>query len=87
MPSSHDFEEGLYMLDIGQNDIDGAFGFMSQDQVFAIIPTILSEFRFRIKVIHIFRYINFKICAQILIRYDFKTNQDYVAGMAHDLLV
>ncbi|KAH6793980.1 GDSL-like Lipase/Acylhydrolase superfamily protein [Perilla frutescens var. hirtella] len=52
LPSEVDFEQGLYMLDIGQNDIDGAFSYMSEDQVFALIPTILSEFEAGIKTLY-----------------------------------
>ncbi|XP_057800788.1 GDSL esterase/lipase At1g54790-like [Salvia miltiorrhiza] len=52
VPSPDDFKQGVYMLDIGQNDIDRAFGYMSQDQVFALIPTILSQFRLRIQKLY-----------------------------------
>ncbi|GAY40762.1 hypothetical protein CUMW_054400 [Citrus unshiu] len=38
------FKQGLYMLDVGQNDLDGAFNSKTEDQVMAFIPTILSQF-------------------------------------------
>lgn len=38
------------MFDIGQNDLAGAFYSKTLDQVFASIPTILSEFETGIKV-------------------------------------
>lgn len=50
VPLKDEFEQGLYMFDIGQNDIDGAFSYKSEDEVFAMIPTILSEFQDGIKV-------------------------------------
>ncbi|KAJ4727533.1 GDSL esterase/lipase [Melia azedarach] len=44
LPPQDYFEQGLYMLDVGQNDLDGAFNSKSEDQVIAFIPTILSQF-------------------------------------------
>ncbi|KAJ4831176.1 hypothetical protein Tsubulata_025751 [Turnera subulata] len=43
LPPKHYFTRGLYMLDVGQNDLDSAFDSKSEDQVIAFIPTILSE--------------------------------------------
>lgn len=51
LPSPEGFSQGLYMFDIGQNDIDGAFFSKSDDQVFTLIPTILSEFQTGMKVV------------------------------------
>lgn len=50
IPSAESFGKGLYMFDIGQNDIAGAFYSQSLDQVLASIPTILLEFETGIKV-------------------------------------
>ncbi|CAK7348189.1 unnamed protein product [Dovyalis caffra] len=50
LPLEDYFKQGLYMFDVGQNDIDGAFNSKSEDQVIASIPTILSEFEAGIKV-------------------------------------
>ena len=50
LPAEDYFRRGLYMFDIGQNDLAGAFYSKSEDQVVASIPTILLEFEQRIKV-------------------------------------
>ncbi|XP_058083714.1 GDSL esterase/lipase At1g54790-like [Magnolia sinica] len=44
LPQEDYFKLGLYMFDIGQNDLAGAFYSKSEDQVLASIPTILLEF-------------------------------------------
>ncbi|WCJ21487.1 GDSL-like Lipase/Acylhydrolase superfamily protein [Euphorbia peplus] len=44
LPQENYFKQGLYMFDMGQNDIDGAFYSKSEEQVLASIPNILSEF-------------------------------------------
>ncbi|GAB4835866.1 hypothetical protein Ancab_000783 [Ancistrocladus abbreviatus] len=44
LPAEDYFGTGLYMFDIGQNDLAGAFYSKTLDQVLALIPTILSEF-------------------------------------------
>lgn len=44
------FSRGLYMFDIGQNDLAGAFYSKSEDQIIASIPTILLEFETGVKV-------------------------------------
>ncbi|KAK9146767.1 hypothetical protein Sjap_006670 [Stephania japonica] len=49
IPQEDYFAQGLYMFDIGQNDIDGAFYSRSEDQVVASIPNILLEFETGIK--------------------------------------
>ncbi|KAJ8898698.1 hypothetical protein K2173_004732 [Erythroxylum novogranatense] len=49
LPLEAYFEQGLYVFDIGQNDVDGAFYSKSEDQVLAFLPTILSEFETGIK--------------------------------------
>ncbi|CAJ2631593.1 unnamed protein product [Trifolium pratense] len=49
VPSEDIFEKGLYMFDIGQNDLAGAFYSKTLDQVLASIPTILLEFETGIK--------------------------------------
>ncbi|KAF5196637.1 GDSL esterase/lipase [Thalictrum thalictroides] len=43
LPQKEYFALGLYAIDIGQNDLDGAFSIKSEEQVVALIPTILSE--------------------------------------------
>ncbi|KAK6940864.1 GDSL lipase/esterase, partial [Dillenia turbinata] len=44
LPSAERFKKGLYMFDVGQNDIDGAFYSKSEDQVIASVPDFLLEF-------------------------------------------
>ncbi|KAK3193899.1 hypothetical protein Dsin_025209 [Dipteronia sinensis] len=44
LPSADYFKQGLYMFDVGQNDLDGAFYSKSEAQVLAFVPTILSLF-------------------------------------------
>lgn len=51
LPSESDFKQGLYMFDVGQNDLDDAFNSRSEDQVVALIPGIISEFESGLKVI------------------------------------
>lgn len=50
IPSEDYFTKGLYMFDIGQNDLAGAFYSKTLDQILASIPTILLEFETGIKV-------------------------------------
>ena len=50
VPTEDYFEKGLYMFDIGQNDLAGAFYSKTLDQILASIPTILLEFETGIKV-------------------------------------
>lgn len=50
IPQEDAFQKGLYMFDIGQNDLAGAFYSKSLDQILASIPTILVEFETGIKV-------------------------------------
>ncbi|KAE8684132.1 GDSL esterase/lipase [Hibiscus syriacus] len=50
LPGQDYFQKGLYMFDIGQNDLAGAFYSKTYDQVLASIPTILIEFETGIKV-------------------------------------
>ncbi|KAK9919746.1 hypothetical protein M0R45_028325 [Rubus argutus] len=49
LPTEDFFGKGLYMFDIGQNDIAGAFYSKTLDQILASIPTILAEFETGIK--------------------------------------
>ncbi|WJX13166.1 acetylajmaline esterase [Trifolium repens] len=49
VPAEDYFEKGLYMFDIGQNDIGGAFYSKDLDQILSLIPTILLEFETGIK--------------------------------------
>ncbi|CAI0391982.1 unnamed protein product [Linum tenue] len=49
LPAEDYFQKGLYMFDIGQNDLAGAFYSKSFDQVVASIPTTLVEFENGIK--------------------------------------
>uniref|UniRef100_A0A1J3HZD9 GDSL esterase/lipase n=1 Tax=Noccaea caerulescens TaxID=107243 RepID=A0A1J3HZD9_NOCCA len=49
LPSEYYFKHGLYMFDIGQNDLAGAFYNKNLDQVLALIPTILNIFQDGIK--------------------------------------
>ncbi|XP_058077848.1 GDSL esterase/lipase At1g54790-like [Magnolia sinica] len=48
IPQEDYFKQGLYMFDIGQNDLAGAFNSKTEDQVLASIPTILQEYEIRI---------------------------------------
>ncbi|GMY16598.1 GDSL esterase/lipase At1g54790-like [Fagus crenata] len=52
LPSEKSFQQALYMFDVGQNDLDGAFYSKSEDQVFALIPIILTEFETGIKKLY-----------------------------------
>ncbi|KAI7983812.1 GDSL esterase/lipase [Camellia lanceoleosa] len=52
LPPEEYFKQGLYMFDIGQNDLDIAFFSKSEDQVIASIPTILAEFETGIKELY-----------------------------------
>ncbi|KAL2531926.1 GDSL esterase/lipase [Abeliophyllum distichum] len=49
LPAQDYFQKGLYMFDIGQNDLAGAFYSKTFDQILASIPSILSEFEEGIK--------------------------------------
>lgn len=50
IPAQDYFQKALYMFDIGQNDLAGAFYSKTLDQILASIPTILSEFEGGIEV-------------------------------------
>ncbi|XP_042467760.1 GDSL esterase/lipase At1g54790-like [Zingiber officinale] len=52
MPQADYFSQGLYMFDIGQNDLASAFYSKNEDQVIASIPTILSEFERGLKKLY-----------------------------------
>ncbi|KAG6646052.1 GDSL esterase/lipase At1g54790-like isoform X2 [Carya illinoinensis] len=52
LPKEEYFDEALYMFDIGQNDLAGAFYSKSLDQILASIPTILVEFENGIKKLY-----------------------------------
>ncbi|XP_031276496.1 GDSL esterase/lipase At1g54790 isoform X2 [Pistacia vera] len=52
IPSEDYFRKGLYMFDIGQNDLAGAFYSKTLDQIVASIPTILVEFETGIKKLY-----------------------------------
>lgn len=52
LPLEEYFERGLYMFDIGQNDLDGAFYSKTEDQVIAFLPTILAELEYRMKELY-----------------------------------
>ncbi|CAA6663554.1 unnamed protein product [Spirodela intermedia] len=52
IPHKMYFGQALYMLDIGQNDLAGAFQSKSEDQVIASIPTILVEFEAGLKKLY-----------------------------------
>ncbi|PSS19635.1 GDSL esterase/lipase [Actinidia chinensis var. chinensis] len=52
LPPEDYFGKGLYMFDIGQNDLAGAFYSKSLDQILASIPTILTEFEAGIKKLY-----------------------------------
>ncbi|XP_024031465.1 GDSL esterase/lipase At1g54790 isoform X3 [Morus notabilis] len=49
LPTEEFFDKGLYMFDVGQNDIAGAFYSKTLDQIIASIPLILVEFETGIK--------------------------------------
>ncbi|KAJ8573672.1 hypothetical protein K7X08_010183 [Anisodus acutangulus] len=38
-----DFKNAIYMIDIGQNDLAGAFTYLSQSQVIGLIPSFIAE--------------------------------------------
>ncbi|XP_047310695.1 GDSL esterase/lipase At1g54790 [Impatiens glandulifera] len=52
LPADEYFQKGLYMFDIGQNDLAGAFYSKSLDQILASIPTIMEEFGNEIKQLY-----------------------------------
>ncbi|KAF3336941.1 GDSL esterase/lipase [Carex littledalei] len=52
IPQEDFFCKGLYMFDIGQNDLAGAFYSKTEDQIAALIPTILLEFETGLKKLH-----------------------------------
>ncbi|MCD7472413.1 hypothetical protein HAX54_013647 [Datura stramonium] len=49
VPAQDYFQKGLYMFDIGQNDLAGGFYSKTLDQILASIPTILSTFEDGVK--------------------------------------
>ncbi|KAI3875661.1 hypothetical protein MKW92_046489 [Papaver armeniacum] len=52
LPAKDFFQNGLYMFDIGQNDLAGGFYSKTEDQVIASIPNILAEFETGIQKIY-----------------------------------
>ncbi|KAI4350004.1 hypothetical protein L6164_010537 [Bauhinia variegata] len=52
VPADDFFKKGLYMFDIGQNDLAGAFYSKSLDQILGSIPSILLEFENGIKKLY-----------------------------------
>ncbi|GFY94843.1 GDSL-like Lipase/Acylhydrolase superfamily protein [Actinidia rufa] len=52
LPSEDYFGKGLYMFDIGQNDLGGDFDSMSSHQVLDMIQTILTEFKAGVEVLY-----------------------------------
>ncbi|XP_059292576.1 GDSL esterase/lipase At1g54790 [Lycium ferocissimum] len=52
VPAKDFFQKGLYMFDIGQNDLAGGFYSKTLDQILASIPTILSEFEDGVKTLY-----------------------------------
>ncbi|KAL9233280.1 hypothetical protein vseg_008301 [Gypsophila vaccaria] len=52
IPSQDYFGNALYMFDIGQNDLAGAFYSKSLDQILASIPYILQEFETGVKKLY-----------------------------------
>ncbi|GLT42573.1 hypothetical protein SLA2020_165650 [Shorea laevis] len=49
LPTEEIFSQALYMFDVGQNDLDGAFYSKSEDEVIALIPTLLSALAYGIE--------------------------------------
>ncbi|KAK8542361.1 hypothetical protein V6N13_137066 [Hibiscus sabdariffa] len=52
LPAEDYFRNGLYMFDLGQNDLAGAFYSKTFDQILALIPLILTEFGTGIKILY-----------------------------------
>ncbi|XP_031280630.1 GDSL esterase/lipase At1g09390-like isoform X1 [Pistacia vera] len=52
MVSEEDFKKALYIFDIGQNDLAGAFGYLSYEQVLEKIPSFIAEIKFAISSIY-----------------------------------
>ncbi|KAJ0054333.1 hypothetical protein Pint_00811 [Pistacia integerrima] len=50
--SEEDFKKALYIFDIGQNDLAGAFGYLSYEQVLEKIPSFIAEIKFAISSIY-----------------------------------
>ncbi|GAB4835865.1 hypothetical protein Ancab_000782 [Ancistrocladus abbreviatus] len=53
IPTADYFARGLYVFDIGQNDLAGAFYSKTLDQILASIPTILTEFEAGFKRLYV----------------------------------
>ncbi|KAE8651584.1 hypothetical protein Csa_023443 [Cucumis sativus] len=53
LPDEDYFEKGLYMFDIGQNDLAIAFYSKTLDQILASIPTILAVFETGLQPLHL----------------------------------
>ncbi|XP_021282631.1 GDSL esterase/lipase At1g54790-like isoform X1 [Herrania umbratica] len=52
LPTEDFFQKGLYMIDIGQNDLAGAFYSKTYDQILALIPSVLTEFETGVKKLY-----------------------------------
>ncbi|OMO77787.1 Lipase, GDSL [Corchorus capsularis] len=53
LPAEDYFKQGLYMFDIGQNDLDGAFySLKSEEKVLALIPKLLSALKYGMKKLY-----------------------------------
>ena len=56
--SEEDFDNALYAMDIGQNDLAGAFSYLSYAQVLDHIPSYISEIQSSILVHNTIMIIN-----------------------------
>ncbi|XP_022776176.1 GDSL esterase/lipase At5g14450-like isoform X2 [Durio zibethinus] len=52
LPRPEDFSQALYIFEVGQNDLDGAFKSMTEKQVVESIPGIISQFAQAVKRLH-----------------------------------
>ena len=60
--SEEDFDNALYTMDIGQNDLAGAFSYLSYAQVLDHIPSYISEIQSSILVNNTIMIINRITC-------------------------
>ncbi|KAJ8898677.1 hypothetical protein K2173_004711 [Erythroxylum novogranatense] len=52
LPLENYFKQGLYMVDMGQNDLDGAFYFKSEDQVLDLSQKFCQNLRLELRLLY-----------------------------------
>ncbi|GKV23012.1 hypothetical protein SLEP1_g32803 [Rubroshorea leprosula] len=56
LPRPEDFTKALYTFDIGQNDLDAAFNFMTEEQVLASVPGLIDQLAHAVMVTELLVY-------------------------------